>query len=183
MTTIERQLAQYGRRQRELHGPITSDELATRLDRLDDPARIGPDDVLAADAVGLAIASSERHTGENEPDEGDLIMVDIQTRPTDIDPSSRRWVPYLLAAAAAAALMVGTVALFGGTDNASDIDITDNPTAMSRNPCRKGRNRPRTPSRMSTEPRTNAPMRNASPSIDSEDIRRVLVCDQRQSYR
>lgn len=75
-------------------------------------------------------ARSNDHPIQSEPDGGDLIMVDIQTRPTDTDtdPPSRRWVPYLLAAAAAAALVVGTVALFGGTDNASDIVITDSPT-------------------------------------------------------
>ena len=108
------QLAEYGRYQRSERRTVELTDIQAAAN--------------AAGVLGKPAAQSPDDTAEFEPDEGDLIMVDIQTRPTDIDPSSRRWVPYLLAAAAAAALVVGTVALFGGTDNASDIDITDNPT-------------------------------------------------------
>jgi hypothetical protein len=131
MTTIERQLAQYGRRQRELHGPITSDELTTRLDRPDDPARIGPDDVLAA-AAGLAIASSERHPGENEPDEGDLLMVDIQTRESGTtrtdEMNRRRRARWVILAAAAVIVVIVAVALFDGTEENTQSDVVDAPS-------------------------------------------------------
>jgi len=42
MKTLERQLADYGNRQRELHGPISPDELIARLDRSHQLAPIRP---------------------------------------------------------------------------------------------------------------------------------------------
>ncbi len=105
-TDLGTQLTEYGRLMRAERVPVSLPE------------------VLSADSAGEVSGSSEGITR----DEGDLIVIDIQTRPTDTDPSTRRWLPYLLAVAAAVALVVGAVALFGGTDNASDVDVTDAPT-------------------------------------------------------
>lgn len=132
MTTLERQLAQYGRRQRELHGPIGSDELVTRLDRPDDPARIGPADVVAADADHFAVAALDGDPSTNESDEGELIMVDLQTRETDTglshdDKSQRRWIPYVVLAAAAVLLVVAAVSLFDGGEENTTVDVVDSP--------------------------------------------------------
>ena len=41
MKTLEHQLADYGEHQRELHGPISPEELVTRLGRTEDGAFVG----------------------------------------------------------------------------------------------------------------------------------------------
>ena len=46
MKTLEHQLADYGHRQRELHGPISPDELISRLGQLDQIAPVRPIGVL-----------------------------------------------------------------------------------------------------------------------------------------
>lgn len=71
-------------------------------------------------------------TVDFELDEGDLIMVDIQTRETDTDhpddKTGRRWLPYtVLAAAAVIIVVVGAIALFDGTEETTEVDVVDSP--------------------------------------------------------
>jgi hypothetical protein len=66
-----------------------------------------------------------------ELEEGDLIMVDIQTRETDThrqdDETGRSWPFYAVAAAAAVVIVILAITLFDGTEESSELDTVDSP--------------------------------------------------------
>jgi hypothetical protein len=72
---------------------------------------------------------SADHTGDSQPHEGDLIMVDIQTEEagkTQPDEMNRRRLArraILAAAAAAVVIVIAAVALFDGTEKSAEIDV------------------------------------------------------------
>ena len=117
MKTLERQLADYGDRQRELHGPISPDELVAR--RL----LVAPVDT-AVDSAGV----------EADVPRGDDLTVDyLQQRPDGSDAASeqKRWRGVVVAVAATILVVVGVVVVADGnsgdvvTDPASEPSATD----------------------------------------------------------
>jgi hypothetical protein len=82
----------------------------------------------------LADARSNDDPIQSEPDEGDLIMVDIQIRPTDTDQPAdedrRRWLPYTILAAAAALLVIVALTLFDGSEETTPVDVVDSPDVV-----------------------------------------------------
>ena len=79
----------------------------------------------------VSLARSPDHITQSEPDEGDLIMVDVQIRDTEArqehEQNRRRWLPYTILAAAAVLVVIIAVALFGGGEESTDIDVVDTP--------------------------------------------------------
>lgn len=71
------------------------------------------------------------HVSEVESHEGELIVVDIQTRDSNKtsigEPPRKRWRPYAIVTAAAAVvlLMVLAFALLGNTDDTFQVDVVD----------------------------------------------------------
>ena len=111
------QLAEYGRHVRAERRPVDLSDIRAAADTardLGEPAAPLPDD-----------------TTELEPDEGDLIMVDIQTREAETTPtggtSPRRWARWAILAAAAVIVVIVAVALFDGTEE-TGIRVVDDPT-------------------------------------------------------
>lgn len=76
-------------------------------------------------------AEPANHTVDSEPDEGDLIMVDIQTQETGTNQTDemnrRRWARWAIVAAAAVIIVIVAVALFDGTEESSQIEVVDQP--------------------------------------------------------
>ena len=79
-----------------------------------------------------SLARSSDHIIQSDPDEGEVIMVDIKIRETgtdrpDDEARRRKWLPYTILAAAAAIVILVAVTLFDGTEDTSEVDVVDNP--------------------------------------------------------
>lgn len=77
-----------------------------------------------------SLARSSDHTSESEVDEGEVIVIDLQTHEPSTAPTGetpgRKWLPYAILAAAAVLVLVVALALFDTTEDALRIDVVDN---------------------------------------------------------
>jgi len=76
-----------------------------------------------------SLARSPDHVSEVESYEGELIVIDIQTRDSSKtstgEPPWKRWLPYAVLTAAAVLVLVLALALFDNTDDTLQIDVVD----------------------------------------------------------
>jgi hypothetical protein len=114
---LHTQLAEYGRYQRSERRTVELTDIQAAAN--------------AAGVLGKPAAQSPDDTTEFEPDEGDLIMVDIQTRESGTtqtdEMNRRRWARWAIAAAAAVIVVIVAVTLFDGSEESSPVDTVDQP--------------------------------------------------------
>jgi hypothetical protein len=115
---LHTQLAKFGRNQRAARRPVDLTDIQAAAE--------------AAGIRGKNVAPPPDDTTEFEPDEGDLIMVDIQTGESEAAPTDkinrRRWAGRAIVAAAAVILVIVAVAMFDSTEESIQIDVVDDPS-------------------------------------------------------
>jgi hypothetical protein len=117
-TDLHTQLAEFGRHQRAERQPVALTDIQAVAD--------------AAGVLGMPVAQPPDDTTEFEADEGDLIMVDIQTRESEAtqagEMNRRRWAGWAILAAAAVIVVILAVALFDGSEESLPVDVVDDPS-------------------------------------------------------